>query len=275
MIYCLWYPSGGFGHYINSVITLYGDKFLKPKKIDVAFSPNGNSHNSGLVAPKYCHDPESYTFHFDTTLNYVVLVDNGINNEGEKFKSFFPNSTIIKIGYSDYSWPIIAQTMIVKAIGNTFDSEVYVSPDHWNTSEPWALREKYFLYLKDHYLRHQWRANSELFIDINELLDYQQLKNKLLQFGIVTKNFKQQHLNFLESNRVYFNPVRTSQDILSKLKENIILDVHDTWTQAVVYYFIWLTYGIEVPHNDYSNWFTSTNDIVTMLANHGVDIDSN
>ena len=28
----------------------------------------------------------------------------------------------------------------------------------------------------------------------------------------------------------------------------------------------------EVPHNDYSNWFTNTDDIVTMLTNHGVTV---
>ena len=31
-------------------------------------------------------------------------------------------------------------------------------------------------------------------------------------------------------------------------------------------------FGIEVPHNDYADWFTNTNDIVIMLDKHGVKI---
>ena len=31
MIYCVWYPSGGFGHFINAVISLYGVDFKRPK----------------------------------------------------------------------------------------------------------------------------------------------------------------------------------------------------------------------------------------------------
>ena len=33
MIYCVQYPSGGFGHFINAILTLHGVEFVRPKKI--------------------------------------------------------------------------------------------------------------------------------------------------------------------------------------------------------------------------------------------------
>jgi hypothetical protein len=38
--------------------------------------------------------------------------------------------------------------------------------------------------------------------------------------------------------------------------------ITDIWTQAVVYYYIWLEFGIEVPHNDFANFFTNTDQII-------------
>ena len=48
--------------------------------------------------------------------------------------------------------------------------------------------------------------------------------------------------------------------------------ITDIWTQSVVYYYIWLEFGVEVPHNDYSDWFTNTDDIVKMLNKLGVTV---
>jgi hypothetical protein len=68
------------------------------------------------------------------------------------------------------------------------------------------------------------------------------------------------------ANQQYFDPVLTAQKILNEDFELVT----DIWTQAVVYYQIWCRYGIEVPHNEYSNWFTSRDDIVKLLHDHGV-----
>ena len=48
--------------------------------------------------------------------------------------------------------------------------------------------------------------------------------------------------------------------------------ITDIWSQAVIYYYIWLKYNVEVPHNDYANWFTNTKEIVTMLRDNGVEV---
>ena len=64
-----------------------------------------------------------------------------------------------------------------------------------------------------------------------------------------------------------------AQDIIKNIKSNKDVDltmITDVWTQAVVYYYIWLEFHVEVPHNDYSNWFTNTEEVAIMLNNHGV-----
>ena len=102
MIYCVWYPSGGFGHYINAVLSIYGQGFKRPEN-QLAFSDTGDSHSLNLIAPKYYHDPISYQYNFDPSLNYSVLIDNGINNEGRKFKFFFQEQKLLK--YATATFP--------------------------------------------------------------------------------------------------------------------------------------------------------------------------
>lgn len=266
-IYCVWYPSGGFGHYINAILSLYGNGFARPKKIPT-FSREGNSHSLDLIAPAYYKEPEKYNFEFDPELNYSVLIDNGINNEGQRFQNFFPNSTVIKMCYSDFSWPVIAKTMIVKAMNQNFDSELKVDSDAWQEVSPWAQREKYFLFLRDHGLRHAWKPDKKLTtIMVEDLLDYNVLRDCI---GVDLADFEDFWTQWYNANKLYFSPVLTAQRILQGQFE----PVTDIWAQAVVYYQIWCKYGIEVPHNDYSNWFESYEDIVKMLQEHGVEIDS-
>jgi hypothetical protein len=47
--------------------------------------------------------------------------------------------------------------------------EEQLSTDVWNTDAPWARREKYFLFLRDHKLRHAWKSKEDHAIYIDEL----------------------------------------------------------------------------------------------------------
>lgn len=269
MIYCVWYPSGGFGHFINAVLTLHGNNFVRPKNL-LEFSPTGDSHNLDLIVPKYLHECWPGGIEFLDSKNYCVLVDNGINNESDKFKSTFPNATIIKICYTDYSWPVVARTMIDKAMKSSIDVELPTT--NWQTDEPWAQREKYFLFLRDHELRNAWRPSDDFTIYVDNLLDCEEFF-KTLNSIVETEYSPDLWLDWRDANAKYLNPVRTAKRIISDTKMQVRTDltsITDVWTQAVVYYYIWITYNFEVPHNDYSDWFTNTKDIITMLARHGV-----
>jgi hypothetical protein len=266
MIYCIWYPSGGFGHFVNAVLSLHGENFVRPKN-SLEFSTNGDSHSLELIAPKYFKDqPYSYTFLPD--VNYSVLVDNGINSESVKFLTTFPDAKIIKMCYNDRTWPVVAKTMINKAMGSSIESELPV--DDWDSSDNWAKREKYFLFLRDHELRYKWRCNNTATnIDIEKLLNYKELKSAITSSGVVLSSFRNEWGNWHSHNFNYFVPILAAQDIIDQVKKNNSVDltmITDVWAQAVVYYYIWLEFGIEVPHNDYANWFKSTAEIQELIT---------
>ena len=91
-IYCVWYPSGSFGHFVNAILTLHGDNFVRPKK-SLEFSSTGDSHSLDLIVPKYLHEFWPGGIEFVNNQNYCVLIDNGIDNESE----FYDNKLLLKI----------------------------------------------------------------------------------------------------------------------------------------------------------------------------------
>jgi hypothetical protein len=261
MIYCIWYPSGGFGHFINAILNLHGKNFARPTN-KIKFSNTGDLHLLDLPAPKYYADPENYEFEFDPTLNYSVLIDNGISNEGERFKTIFSSAHIIKLCYNDVSWPIVAKTMIDKAMRSTAKEQLVVDYDKWNTDEPWAVREKYFLFLRDHAFRKAWQpANNVTNLLINDLLDYSQLHSQLSTSGAELSNFESLYLDWQKANKQYINSVKNSQSVVESIKNNVNVNldhISSIWDQAVLYYFLWINFGQEVPHNNYANFFSDT-----------------
>lgn len=265
MIYCIWYPSGGFGHFINGVLTLHGNGFKRPTN-DITFSKNGNSHGLNLVAPKYT---PGYDYKFDPNYNYSVLVDQGINSTSRDFISEFPDAKIIKVCYTDSSWPIVAKTMIDKAMQSSIEQEAAVDPEAWTSTEPWAQREKYFLFLRDHPLRTAWRPESSIdCIVVNDLLNYTRLQYTIKRTGIELSEFKNLWNNWYTHNERYFVPIAIAEQVLEKIKHKEGLDlthITDVWTQAVIYYYIWTEFDKEVPHNDFENFFSDVSQITQWL----------
>lgn len=266
MIYCVWYPSGGFGHFINAVLTLHGDNFIKPKN-KLTFSKNGNSHNLDLVVPKYTKDCWPGSIEFLHNKNYCVLIDNGINDESEHFKSTFPNSTVVKICYTDHSWPVVARTMIIKAMRSSIEQQLPI--DEWETDEPWACREKYFLFLRDHKLRHAWRPTQDYTLYIDNLYGNCEEFFKTLNSIVPTEHCPALWQEWRDANAEYINPVEIAKRIISDVNMKVPSDlthITDVWTQAVIYYYIWLEFGVEVPHNDFANFFAGTDQIMELVA---------
>ena len=272
MIYCVWYPSGGFGHFINGVLTLHGKNFQRPKINQVQFSDTGDSHSIDLVAPKWLHDPNKYEFDFETDKNYCVLIDNGIDSENTRFITHFPGAQLIKMCYSDQSWPVVAKTSITKAMRVDLNKELDVT--EWNTDQPWAQREKYFLYLRDQKFRHMWRrSSSAVNIDMNDLTNYLLLKQKLESVGLELDSFEDLWAQWWAHNSKYYEPLRLANSIIDSVKtqqNQSLLHIQDIWTQAVIYYYLWLEFDQEVPHNDYENFFSDTNQIRDWLTNLGL-----
>lgn len=269
MIYCIWYPSGGFGHFINAIISMHGRNFVRPSSKNLEFSTNGNAHALELIAPKYFLDPDQYQFDFDHTHDYTVLIDNGINNETKKFQSFFPQANTIKICYSDVSWPVVAYTMITKATKSSIEEQLSVDKDNWPNDQDWARREKYFLFLRDSGLRQAWKPDPDTHnLLVEDLFDYNRLNDKIAEIGIELDNFDSVWKQWRLVNSQYIDPVVNALEIVNNIKNSVeqkLDHVTDLWSQAVLYYFIWREFEQEVPHNDYSNFFSNTREIQKWL----------
>lgn len=269
MIYCIWYPSGGFGHFLNSILSLHGKNFARPRAKTIEFSNNGNSHSLDLVAPPYTHSSPDYKFEFDDQINYSVLIDNGINNEEEKFQSVFSTACIIKICYDDVSWPIVAKTMIDKAMRSSVEIELGHNKHIWDCDHPWVQRERYFLFLRDNKLRQAWKPNPKTKNwSINDVLNYSTLTDQLSNTGIEFSNFQKLWDQWYMSNKRYIDPVTDAQSVIQSIKnnDNVNLDhINSIWAQAVLYYLLWVEFNQEVPHNDYADFFKDTNQIKQWL----------
>ena len=110
------------------------------------------------------------------------------------------------------------------------------------------------------------------------MIEYADLLTALKSCGLELDPFDNIWKQWQAANQKYIAPIQDAKTVINCVKNNVSFDlmhVVDIWNQAVIYYYIWLEFGIEVPHNDYSNWFTNTQEIVTMLNKHGVLVDSN
>ena len=272
--YCIWYPSGGFGHFVNAVLTLYGKDFARPESTEFQFSRSGNSHGLELVAPKFKHNQPSYDFVFDAGKNYSILIDNGINDESTGHRRFFEGAVFVKVCYSDHSWPVVARTVVEKTMNQTISQHLTGSDfdNNWPESAPWSERERFYLYLRDHDHRLRWREDSTCFnLHLDDIIDYGRLYDRINQL-VTVDAFDELHSQWHAANDSYLSPIIRANNVLKNLDSNLDLLGFSLWDQAVVNYYIWLKYQFEVPANDYANWFANTQEIAIMLQEHGITL---
>lgn len=243
------------------MLCLHGARFYSPQSSH-QLSADGDSHLFDLALPKYKKTAPGYDFtQLRSDLNYTVLIDNGIDDESTHYRDTFPHARIIKLCYDDGTWPIVARTWVEKAMKIQFDQAVDIDHDRWPTREDWAVREKYFLYLRDHELRHRWRPDRDCHnIAIRSLLQYSTMVQSLTDFGM-TDSFREDWSRWFDANAKYIAPVLRAQQLLDDPDAAQDLRNLTLWEQAVINYHVWLRYGIEIPANDYSDWFAHSDQL--------------
>ena len=104
-------------------------------------------------------------------------------------------------------------------------------------------------------------------LSIEDLLDYELFNCKLKSFGITVTDFYSHWKEWYDKNYNYFLPYFKAKEIINAVQHNKEIEIIETkiWDQAVVYYFIWLEFGVEVPHNDYANFFNNTKQIIKLV----------
>lgn len=286
------YPSGGYGYYlarlINSFVT---NVVITPDLFD--FDELGTSHSLPLVIGDIHHEQKRTTLNNidaqycteDNQHKYIVIpYCPGIQNDTtDNIKTNYPTAKIIRLCYFDNTWPLIFQNCIVKALKGTTENNIEFDSSKFGSSDSWARRENFSLLFEHHHYRNMWKPHVDdqfLNVDIYTLLsDPQQCLHQVANLiGGSTAQLDQlptKHQIFFDANPntvKHFDILRTVQ----MLPEQKSLRHIDTlYHQAVLNFYIQTKFDFTIPSNDYANWFTNTQEIVTMLKDHGVNIDTN
>jgi len=292
-LYTIQYPSGSFGHFTNLILSTYGENFTK-QKVELKFKNKMNSGSSHFISSqiqKY-YDVDRYKEYAATALtddyialtkngNYTtVIIDSGIADDSDTFKQFFPNANCIKICYTDYSWPFSAKSFYTRCMSEVLLEETkiddFINPDKdkWISAEPWEKREKYFLFLRDHEFRQMWNlSSSPLTVDVNAYLSYETLYNSLSNI-VKLSNFHELYDKFYKNNSIHIDWYLRCREILSAIQNNQCIDLtdisDDLFSQATINYYIQILYNFEIPAWDYRDWFSSTDQIFSMLDLHNI-----
>ena len=248
MIYCVWYPSGGFGHFVNAVLELYGENFkCRDDSKQLNFDATGTSHQYIPTMPKYMWSQGYYDHKFDDNMNYSVLIDNGMRNPDVKWKEFFPGAKIIKICYNDCSWPLIMQTYAIKAMKKS-------TVDHYQLAA--GDRQNYLDLLINSKIRHYYKPDPDcLTLELSDLFEYTAFKNKLESFGIVLSDFEKLWHEWYNANSVYLLPLQQAKQIVADVKSSNLrkVTIENPLTQAITLFYLSLEYPDRVLPDKFFN----------------------
>jgi hypothetical protein len=280
------YPSGGFGFYVARLINQHINGVIKtPDSLE--FDALGTSHlletatiTIGPVnRPTWeLHVYPEYQNQYKLGQYPVIPACPGINFGSGNLNKQFPNITTIY--YNDDTWPLVFYNCIYKAKQGDIVLDVSFNSNAFGSTDNWALRENYTLMLASSELRNQWSINSNnlsLSISVTEIIKNPKavIKNIAKHYGLKVNSFDglgDLHNKFLKSNpqiNLHFSIIHAVENL------NLLQDlgfVNSIYWQAVFNFYIQQKYQIEIPVNDYANWFTNTKDVVIMLNNLGVNI---
>jgi len=285
------YPSGGYGFYLTRLINSFVTNIVRVDDL-FSFDYLGTSHSLPLVVGDIHHEQQRTLHSYDK--KYLSDIDQqkyilipycpGIfNDTTDNIKINFPNAKILRLYYQDNTWPLVFQNCIIKAAVGTLENDVEFDDKKFGSSENWARRENFNLMFEHHYYRKMWKAYEHkqfLNIDIFELLtNPQHCLTQVANFiNGTTHNLDllpARHQQFLDANSNTVRHFEILHTVKSLKVEKDLMHITDLYQQAVMNFYIQLKYNFVILSNDYADWFTNTKEIVTMLKEHGVNIDSN
>ena len=255
------YPSGGFGNYINVLVSMCFNAIDTPEK-DFKFSADGNSHDF----------PKSTWYHYEDNIKLfrddILLVDSGIDKDYiEPITERFPNSPIIRMCIDEQSKSIVTQTCRYKAEGKQF----IFDGEWWEKREQYTLMYHYGKENNDYYINNFKPLDGCTNINISDL--FVNFDKVLGQLSTVVGSYDKDkayelHNGFLESNNRYHKAeelVNIVQDAL-ETKNHVKLDDYSLHDQGYLLFWLERKYNIkEIPPYDYREWFKHTKEIETCL----------
>jgi hypothetical protein len=267
MIYLIWYPSGGFGHFVNaSLMSLLG---IMPEKSGF-ISSSGDSHAIKSTLGFFTNQSamsDSYSS------PQTLLVDNGITDENINFHDVLSRKDVvpIKITYDDRFWPVIAKTSIVKAQRTRLDEELGDISQWGGDSGDWVIREKYLLYLKHHYFRTMWKPDDRFKnFNAHSLVNYDSFINEIQSLTGISGDLRELHAEMMQKNENFFAAAAIGQRVVESIKDGRHFDlsaINDLWDQAVINFYVETCFDVILPAYDTRAWFHNTEDITPYLTN--------
>jgi hypothetical protein len=285
------YPSGGYGFYLARLINSFVTNVVQTADL-FEFDQLGTSHLLPLVAGDIHHEQirnlysvdKRYQHDIDQQKYILIPYCPGIQNDTTtNLEITFPNAKIVRLCYYDNTWPLVFQNCIVKAAGGSLDTEVKFNSEIFGSQDNWARRENFSLLFENHHYRNMWKEYDHarfLNIDIFELLTnpYCCLSNVANFINGSIHHFDSlldKHQQFLDSNPNTTTHLEILRIVDSLNIKQDLMHIEHLCHQAVINFYIQTKFNFVIPANDYANWFTNTKEIVIMLKDHGVNIDSN
>jgi len=285
------YPSGGYGYYLARLINSFVTNVVSTADL-FEFDQLGTSHLLPLVAGDIHHGQnrnlysvnKCYQHDIDQKKYILIPYCPGIENDTTtNLEINFPNAKIIRLCYYDNTWPLIFHNCIIKAKSSTIDTEIEFDSEKFGSQDNWARRENFSLLFENHHYRNMWKDHDHarfLNVDIFELLtDPYCCLPKVADFihGSVhhSDRLLNKHQQFLNANPDTITHLEILRIVDSLNIEQDLMHIKNLYHQAVMNFYIQTKFNFVIPSNDYANWFTNTKEIVTMLKDHGVTIDSN
>ena len=254
------YPSGGFGNYINVLVSLC---FASTDLIDFnfKFSETGNSHKF----------PRKIWTQYDKISGDrtdVILVDSGIDKDYiEPILERFPGSPIIRMCIDSRSKSVVTQTCKYKAERKQF----IVEGEDWEKRELFTLMYHHINQTPDFYINNFTPLPECVNINISYL--FRNFDRVLEQLSSVFGEYDREkalglHTDFLSANARY----NTAEELVDRVsqaletKNHVELGNYSLHDQGYLFFWLERKYNIkEIPPYDYREWFKHTKEIETCL----------
>lgn len=271
------YPPGGFGHFVYHVLTHYFNETVKVADPSFTFAASGDAHASRKYAPIW-NPRDSYKPYISTQVNQhdriVVLCDHGWNHSSvQDIWRDFPSAHVVRMVIDEDAEPVIYHTYINKT-GQTFDHAQQVA-QHWpEANEAWAQRENFTLWYRSRpfvfapvmHPRATNLAISQLLMSPAE--SFLALSRDLGLTVSDPNGLVSFCRKWLTSQQQYCNIFLMWRKIINALDNDINLDlgsIQDLHDQGYINYRVERRYNIEIPVNDYRDWFANTDELREMI----------
>ena len=278
------YPPGGYGNFINYIVTHFFNETIKIEETPELFDTTGTAHRQKKyvsdIYPAIFDDYEiNISVPYKNNEKIVLLYDSTVRNENNvdfnvhtQINAKFPNAVTIKnIVDLDFN-PIIHYTSLLKTgyeYDHTDSQNMWESPD-----EDYSIRERWSLWYHSNPYQFSPCSDSNVVniqlskLSTDPVKTIIELAEKLNLTITDYHKLKSFCRNWIRVQMPYFKLLSTQRRIIRCIDNEIDLDISNITSlhdQGYINYCIEREYDVIIPVYDYKDWFKSTIEISEMI----------